>query len=395
MALTVKDILELPCGQKMTPIAGLGGLDRPVVTCEIADYEFDPDVNYDASLEMDANGFIITSFLFAKDDPSLILKSVAQMHEIGMACVAFKRIIYSELPAEVVAFADKHDFPIITLEDDLWFENIIFDIMYAVQFDDKVYLSEEKIDSMLSGTMNRSELDIILKGISLKLRAFVSVVYISGDPLDAGRILRGFYQLKGFHGKGLMVRYGDGLFLITTSARGDHKSHDLIRREAFESLGISADVPMGMSDVHESADLDRAFRESRQCLLSSAAAGETFDRFRHTGICRVLLPALGDEGSVAFAKDLLDPLEERNDFLETAGEYVASGGDIAKAAAALHCHQNTIRYRLGRIRELTGLQDVTDSELYLQLKAALIIDRALSHGGGTSPTPCPPVYRRR
>ena len=376
MALTVNDILELPCGQKMTLLAGGGGLGRPVVTVEIADYEFDPDVNYDASVGMDTSGFIITSFLFAKNDPSLILKSIKQMHEIGMACVAFKRIIYEELPSEVIAFADKNDFPIITMDNDLWFENVIFDIMYAVQFDDKVYLSEEKIDAMLSGTMNRSELDIILKGISLKLRPYVSVVYISGDSLDAGRILRGFYLLKGFHSKGLMVRYGDGIFLIMTSTRDDHKSHDLIRREAFESLGIAEGVSMGMSDVHENTALDRAFRESRQCWLASAAVGRPFDHFGQIGICRVLLPAAGNEEAPAFARDILDDFADKNDLHETASEYVGSGGDIAKAADALHCHQNTIRYRLGKIRELAGLQEVTDSELYLQLKTALIIDRA-------------------
>ncbi len=376
MALTVKDILELPYGQKMTLVAGGGGLNRPVVTVEIADYEFDPDVNYDASVGMDANGFIITSFLFAKNDPSLILKSVKQMQENGMSCVAFKRIIYTELPAEVIAFADKNDFPVFTMENDLWFENIIFDIMYAVQFDDKVYLSEEKIDSMLSGTMTRSELDIILKGISLKLRPYVSVTYVSGDSLDAGRILRSFYLLKGFHSKGLMIRYGDGLFLITTSARKDHKSHVLIRQEAFDLLGIPEDVSMGMSDVHHNTSLDRAFRESRQCWFASAAVEKNFDHFGQIGICRVLLPALKEEESVAFAKEILDSFAGNNDLLETASEYAATGGDIAKAAERLHCHQNTIRYRLGRIRELTGLQDVTDSELYLQLKTALIIDRA-------------------
>ena len=107
MALTVRDVLDLPCGQKMNLIAGKNGLDRTVVTVEIADYEFDPDVEYDASAEMESNGFIITSFLFAKDDPSLILESVRQMYDIGMACVAFKRIIYDELPPEAIAFADE------------------------------------------------------------------------------------------------------------------------------------------------------------------------------------------------------------------------------------------------------------------------------------------------
>lgn len=382
MALTVKDILELPSGQKMQLLAGRKGLNRPVVSAEIADYEFAPDlvlapgVSFDLNEALDPGSFVITSFLFARDDPSVIVSAVKTLEQMGVAALAFKRIIFDELPGEVLTFADSRGFPILAFGQDVWFEHIIFDIMYAVQFDDKVYLSEEKIDSMLSGSMNRSELDIILKGISLRLRDFVSVVFISGAGVDAGRILRGFYLLKGFHSRGLMVRYGDALFLITTSSRGDHRSHDLIRREAFESLGIAEDTPFGMSDVHGPAALDRAFRESRQCWTATSIEGRCFPRFSETGIFRVLLPAFANEESKAFADGLLRAFADNADLRGTAEEYAAAGGDIAKTSASLHCHQNTVRYRLGRIRKLTGLQDVTDSELYLQLKTALVIDRA-------------------
>ena len=383
MALTVRDILELPSGQKMTILAGEKGLDRPVVTCEIADYEFDPDVGYDAAVGMETNGFIITSFLFAKHDPSLILTSVKQMYEIGMSCVAYKKIIYDELPPEVIAFANDNDFPVLSMENDLWFENIVFDIMYAVQFDDKVYLSEEKIDNMLSGKMTRSELDIILKGISLKMRKYVSVVFISGDSIDAGRILRSYYLFKGLQSKGLMVRYGQGVFLITTSAKSDHKTHDLILEEAFEILGIDTEksagfetVVTGMSDVHEAAHLDQAFRESWYCYIASCIEQKPLHRFGKTGVYRVLLPAIGNDESNAFAKSILDVFADNEDLVETAGTFVKNGGDIVQTSAMLHCHPNTIRYRLKRMRELTDLADTTDSELYLQLKTALAIERA-------------------
>lgn len=382
MALTVKDILELPSVQKMQLLAGEKGLRRSVVSAEIADYEFAPDLGtgpnaaFDVNNAMDPGSFVITSLLFAKDDPSAILPAVKAMQELGVAALAFKKIIYDELPEEVLAFAEEKELPILAFGKDVWFENIIFEIMYAVQFDDKVYLSEEKIDAMLAGRMNRSELDIILKGISLKLRPYVSVAYIAGDSFDAGRILRGFYLLKGFHSKGLMVRYGDGAFLIITSARADQKSHDLIRCEAFELLGIAEELFMGMSDVHERKALDRAFRESRGCFIASAVEGSSFAQFSKAGIYRVLIPALENEESIAFAKGVLDAFADKADLQETAREYVASRGDIAKAAASLHCHQNTIRYRLGKIRALTDLQDATDSELYLQLKTALVIDRA-------------------
>lgn len=248
------------------------------------------------------------------------------------------------------------------------------------------------------------------------------MVYITGgdlgNRLDTGRILRSFYSLKGFHSKGLLVPFGNGLFLITTSPRGDHKSHDVIRREAMELLGIEASaavgmsdassgardtlgrtrdassgarntlgrtcdtlgmmggVAMGMSDVHEYTHLDRAFRESWHCCIASAVRGKPFEHFGKTGIYRMLLPALDHDETTAFATSLLQTLASSADLLDTAQEYVASGGDVAKTAASIHCHQNTVRYRLNRIRQLTNLQDETDSELYLQLKTAIIIERA-------------------
>ena len=384
MALTVKDILELPSGQKMQLLAGGKGLHRPVVSVEIADYEFAPDVEFapgigfDLQDAMDPSSFIITSFLFAKDDPSVILSAVKTMQEIGMSALAFKKIIYKELPSEVLEYAEKNDFPILAFGRDVWFENIVFDIMYAVQFDDKVYLSEDKINAMLSGYMTRSELDIILKGISLKLRQYVSVVYISGEIIDAGRTLRSFYLLKGFQEKGLMVRYGNSLFLIITSASDDITSHDLIRREFFEILGIDADAVCGMSDVHDTAELDQSFRESRYSFITSSIEKEPLVKFCDSGIHQVLLPALDRAEAAAFMKKLLNAFRDNPDLMDTARQYTLLGGDITRVATSLHCHQNTIRYRLGRIRELTGLQDATDSELYLQLKAALIIDSAKS-----------------
>ena len=387
MALTVKDILELPSGQRMKLLAGSKGLTRSVVSVEIADYEFAPDIkfvpgaNFNLQDDMEPGSFIITSFLFAKDDPSLILSSIETMEEMGMAGLAFKQIIYDQLPAEVIDFAEKKSFPIFAFSKNLWFENIVFDIMYAVQFDDKVYLSEEKIDNMLSGKMTRSELDIILKGISLKLRRYISVIYISGKNLDAGRILRSFYLLKGFHSKGLMVRYEDSLFLITTSDRGDSKSHDLIRAEAFELLGIGTSMDeesmlIGCSDVHEPSQLDKAFRESRYCSTASSIEGSSFEHFSDTGIYQVILPSMDHAELIAFAKGITSAYDNNADLYETVKEYLASGGDVTKTSIALHCHQNTVRYRLGKIRELTGLTAASDSELFMQLKIAAVITTA-------------------
>ena len=63
------------------------------------------------------------------------------------------------------------------------------------------------------------------------------------------------------------------------------------------------------------------------------------------------------------------------DLAGTAFAYVAAGGEIGRAAELICCHANTVRYRLGRIRELTGLGGCTDAELFLQLRLAAAIDQ--------------------
>ena len=393
MALTVSDVMELPSGQKMQLLAGAKGKDRQVVSVEIADYEFAPDVTFvpsaefDLEKDMESDSFILTSFLFAKDDPGLILPAIQKLDAMGMAGLAFKQIIYENLPEDVLAYADKNDFPLFALSKDVWFENVIFDIMYAVQFDDKMYLSEEKISQMLSEHMSQSELEIILKGISLKIRPYVSVVFIPGDltiesGTDAGRIQRSFFLHRELHDKGLMVRCWDGLFLIITSARKDFKSHDLIRREFFEVLGLAGNLPKaaampcyGMSDVHASQALNRAFREGWLCYLASKAENRIISHFGESGCYRVLLPAMERKEAPAFAQDILSAFENKADLRETVEGYVDAGGDIPLAAETMHCHHNTVRYRLSRIRELTGLEDATDGEFYLQMKMAVAIDR--------------------
>lgn len=51
--------------------------------------------------------------------------------------------------------------------------------------------------------------------------------------------------------------------------------------------------------------------------------------------------------------DLLD-LPDRDTLLATAQAWFAAGGSTARAAQALFCHRNTVRYRLGRVEALTG-----------------------------------------
>lgn len=64
------------------------------------------------------------------------------------------------------------------------------------------------------------------------------------------------------------------------------------------------------------------------------------------------------------------PAEDRATLLETAHAWLDNGGSADRAAPALFCHANTVRYRLRRIQDLTG-RSFTDPRDVAELSAAL------------------------
>ena len=80
---------------------------------------------------------------------------------------------------------------------------------------------------------------------------------------------------------------------------------------------------------------------------------------------------------VEFVRDMLGPVldlppHKSKELLETLEAVYRRKGRIAEAAADLHLHQNSVRYRLNRIEELTGLSlDVPADRMHLELAMRL------------------------
>jgi hypothetical protein len=80
---------------------------------------------------------------------------------------------------------------------------------------------------------------------------------------------------------------------------------------------------------------------------------------------------------IEFVRDMLGPVldlpeHKANELLDTLDAVYRRRGRIADAARALHLHQNSVRYRLNRIEQLTGLcLDVPAERLHLELAMRL------------------------
>jgi sugar diacid utilization regulator len=118
---------------------------------------------------------------------------------------------------------------------------------------------------------------------------------------------------------------------------------------------------IGVGGVQESpAQLPRSWSEALHALaMVEWSRGSGVMTVEELGVLRLLFTSQDKGGVEQFVRDwlgvLIDYDQARNtELVTTLSRYYCCGGNYDATAAALHVHRSTLRYRLQRIRDLTG-----------------------------------------
>ncbi|MGW2865948.1 PucR family transcriptional regulator [Streptomyces sp. NPDC001205] len=148
------------------------------------------------------------------------------------------------------------------------------------------------------------------------------------------------------------------------------------------SAGLADDgrLTLGVSAaVHSAEGLRGALEEARHARrVAAARPGRVCAAGHHELASHVLLlPFVPDDVRRAFTARLLDPLRDydrrhRAELIPTLEAFLDCDGSWTRCATRLHLHVNTLRYRVGRIEQLTArdlsrLEDKLDFFLALRM----------------------------
>ena len=190
---------------------------------------------------------------------------------------------------------------------------------------------------------------------------------------------------------------GDGHVVVLLPAAGDaevRRVADAVARELRSSLhGFTFAV--GHSRI--AADPVDLYRAGNEALLAAnvAEAGpeDGVLAFEDTGAYRLLLPAMSEDPAELqrFFAETVEPLvtydeQYETDLVQTLESFLDADANVAGTAQRLFTHRHTVRYRLERVRDLTGL-DVSSTDgrekLGLGLKAMRVLGIAAPRGPAT------------
>ena len=382
MALTVRDLTKLQCFNHMKLIAGEGGLGNKVKGMGILDYELMPEYIDDFLKTFTPGDFVLCSFLYQYccNKPEEILPMVKALADYGAAGIGCKTILYPQLPPEVLKFANERNFPVFSFGKDTYYENIVYEISDAIQTDDRNLLTGENIDAMILGALSKNRVYTIAKNLRISFRGQCRAYFISRDSdgfrENVPRYCGSFYLNRNIGNKGILTPYRNGMFMLLTASKDEERAFEIMAEDILGYLNIPEPFSCCASRLHRPFEsLDKCFRESYNTYLASLAEERNYESFDDIGVYEILVNDRNSAQMEEYMLRYLAPIMDKPDYMETAFILVKCGGDIAKAAASYGCHQNTIRYKIARMRELTGSCGETEQEFYMNLSLAVRIYR--------------------
>jgi len=166
-----------------------------------------------------------------------------------------------------------------------------------------------------------------------------------------------------------------------------------LHRELEQSMQNYAIAVARSRPAADPVDLHRAGAEAFLAANVAVAQGTAQLAFEETGAYRLLLPAMVEDPEELrrFHEETVAPLvsydeQYETELVRTLETFLDADGNVAQTAQRLYTHRHTVRYRLERVRELTGL-DVSSTDgrekLGLGLKAMRVLGILAPHGPAT------------
>jgi sugar diacid utilization regulator len=188
----------------------------------------------------------------------------------------------------------------------------------------------------------------------------------------------------------LPIRGSEGVVLAVAATCGGDKAEVVrnVKRAVVHSLQTMGEecAVAGISSVTRPGQLRRAYREARE-------AARCLDRYAPGKTCAVACDELGparlfvantDEHAVrTYVRDVLGPLLDGGaamvELLRTLQCFFDAGRSVRETAHLLRVHENTVRHRLARVHDLTGLDVASGSNDQLSVHTALLVLRLQGH----------------
>ena len=384
MNYTVSDFYHtFQAGMKI--IAGSGGMSRIINDAGILDYEMDPllkDKYFHSNFH--ENLLVVTTFSSVRDNPFRISDIVKLLIAKGISALVIKNVFHIPIPDSVLRYGDFKNFPIFIIESqNIFIENVIFEVHKRCELLQDTHYIQRKLDQILSCDLTDQEVVSCVKAINPSCREQFFNLYVKFDDYSPINEFDSFYSQflasKLNHPGNMLIPYKDGFFFTYSDEKISTHYSVLLFKEILQSLiGNYPYKCAGISDYHlQIAEFKMSLHESLYAAAAEDVQENDYICYSDLGTYRFILPFAESREMSRYAADILNPIidydiENKTKLFTTLEKYLKLDCNLEATAEAFSLHRNTVRHRLDKITEISGLDYKKFSQLE-QLSMALKI----------------------
>ncbi len=360
--ITLQTIFRHPALSQFRILAGQRGMNGTVERVSVFDCGVDDILFTNENILRPGDLFITCLEQFRSGEESQAedyFRILIRTRSAGVIIVG-DRGLYNFTP-DIQKICDEAPLPVIFLPINIPYALIIDTVNQYISMDTANAMNLLRIQKIMYGDQNDSDSLELLNSMKSDIGPVLRTVFCYGE-------FRSDLDLADLH-----VRYlqdsacifavdGKTVLFILTAEDENQLRH---RTDALTSR-ISSEINeprIGFSRIHPRREIRQALEEGRRALdtaRSMESSALTYDPLNVTQLLLILrdTPAASDFYHAyreriqrAFAA------EKIRDILETMEVYVAKSGNFSETARALNQHENTIRYRVNRVKAALDMEN--------------------------------------
>lgn len=382
MALTISDLLKMPYFSNVEVVAGSKGLGKSFSSVGILDHEYAEGAPKKKQVFV-RNDFLISSLLFAKEDPALLLDALEDLIGVGISAFAYQTDIIEDLPPEILSYADSRNFPILKFPKGMYFDEFLPLIADSLNTMKQIERREALISRLLSASKPRAELRSAVEELGIHSGRYLFAAYIGmREGLEHSlmeRIYRMRTGVKRLDDRVGLARYRKGFFILLSDNDNSIERCYMRLDNKLEYLGIEREkiiIGRGVPCLCPE-EADSAVQRAYYAYICARMRAKTVQDYEKMGLTSILIPHAGNPHLLYYMENYLAPIlntedDRSSELLKTASSFVLNNGDYTKTAEELFVHKNTVRYRIGTLHELLD-PEANDMEFNQRLSAAVKI----------------------
>lgn len=367
MYITVTDALKLPAFQNAQVVAGSGGLDRRIYRVSVAEcpeFPIDVDIAGKTNQLFEDGDFFISSFYAVKDKPEMLLDTIKLYNRFNSSGVAISRKYFEELPREVISYANEANYPLIMIDKTMAYANAISDVMKAIFAQQNNYTSILLIDQILNNNYSEEKLERLAYTLNPKFNNYLVTFYIQclnqiGDKINLlVSIINSCPSLFAIN------YYNSIIVFVTTEHRPKNSEIECFKKSILQMITkYYTKYYMGISHRHDGlSNIKMSIEQAMIACKVSHIDDSKIESYEKIGTYKLLLEVKNRSVLKKYYDELVLPIrqydqDKKGELLSTMIAFAKNDGDIKKTAQNLFQHENTIRYRLGKVKKLLNADD--------------------------------------